>query len=55
MAQAHGERVGLFTSPHLWRYQERITIDGTEVQDAQLCEAFEQIEAAREQRVADLL
>ena len=24
IAQAHGERVGLFTSPHLWRYQERI-------------------------------
>jgi dihydrofolate synthase / folylpolyglutamate synthase len=48
MAQAHGERVGLFTSPHLWRYQERITIDGTEAQDAQLCDAFSQIEAARE-------
>jgi dihydrofolate synthase / folylpolyglutamate synthase len=47
MAQAHGERVGLFTSPHLWRYQERITIDGLEVQDAPLCDAFEQIEAAR--------
>ena len=47
MAQAHGERVGLFTSPHLWRYQERITIDGIEVQDAPLCAAFEQIEAAR--------
>ncbi len=48
MARAHGERVGLFTSPHLWRYQERITIDGAEVQDAQLCDAFEQIEAARD-------
>ncbi len=47
IAQAHGERVGLFTSPHLWRYQERITIDGLEIEDAQLCAAFEQIEAAR--------
>ena len=47
LAQAHGERVGLFTSPHLWRYQERITIDGLEVRDEQLCAAFEQIEAAR--------
>ncbi len=46
-AQAHGERVGLFTSPHLWRYQERITVDGREVRDEQLCVAFEQIEAAR--------
>ncbi|HEV7432447.1 MAG TPA: Mur ligase family protein, partial [Steroidobacteraceae bacterium] len=48
MARAHGERVGLFTSPHLWRYQERISVDAVEVQDAQLCAAFEQIEAARE-------
>jgi dihydrofolate synthase/folylpolyglutamate synthase len=47
IARAHGERVGLFTSPHLWRYQERLTIDGVEVQDAQLCAAFEQIEGAR--------
>ncbi len=47
IAQAHGERVGLFTSPHLWRYQERITIDGLEIEDAPLCAAFEQIEAAR--------
>src|SRR6516165_7650446 len=47
VAQAHGERVGLFTSPHLWRYQERISIDGHEVRSAPLCDAFEQIEAAR--------
>ena len=47
LAQAHGARVGLFTSPHLWRYQERIRVDGVEVRDAQLCVAFEQIEAAR--------
>ena len=47
MAQAHGEHVGLFTSPHLLRYQERITIDALEVQDGPLCDAFERIEAAR--------
>jgi dihydrofolate synthase / folylpolyglutamate synthase len=47
MAQAHGERVGLFTSPHLWRYQERIAVDARDVQTAPLCAAFEQIEAAR--------
>jgi dihydrofolate synthase/folylpolyglutamate synthase len=47
IAQAHGERVGLFTSPHLWRYQERITINGHEVREEQLCCAFEQIEAVR--------
>ena len=46
-ARAHGERVGLFTSPHLLRYQERIRIDGATAQDALLVDAFEQIEAAR--------
>src|SRR5258705_207792 len=47
LGQAHGERVGLFTSPHLLRYQERIRVDGAEVADATLCAAFEAIEAAR--------
>lgn len=47
MARAHGERVGLFTSPHLLRYHERIRVDDVEPDDAQLCAAFEQVEAAR--------
>jgi dihydrofolate synthase / folylpolyglutamate synthase len=47
MGQAHGERVGLFTSPHLLRYQERIRVDGIEVADATLCAAFARIEAVR--------
>src|SRR5258706_2226217 len=48
LGQAHGERVGLFTSPHLLRYQERIAVDGVEVGDAELVAAFERIEAARD-------
>ena len=47
LAQMHGARVGLFTSPHLQRYQERLRLDNVEVQDVELCAAFEQIEAAR--------
>jgi dihydrofolate synthase/folylpolyglutamate synthase len=47
LAQAHGARVGLFTSPHLLRYQERVRINGDEVTDAALCAAFARIEAAR--------
>jgi dihydrofolate synthase/folylpolyglutamate synthase len=47
LGQAQGERVGLFTSPHLLRYQERITIDGVEAGDEPLVAAFERIEAAR--------
>jgi dihydrofolate synthase/folylpolyglutamate synthase len=43
-----GYRVGTFTSPHLVRYNERITIDGREVSDASLIAAFERIDAARE-------
>ena len=47
LGQAHGLRVGLFTSPHLLRYQERIRVNGEEVPDAALCAAFAEIEAAR--------
>ena len=44
---ALGARTGLFTSPHLVRYHERIRVGGTEVTDAELISVFEQIEAAR--------
>jgi dihydrofolate synthase / folylpolyglutamate synthase len=44
---AAGYRVGTFTSPHLLRYNERITIAGREVSDASLIAAFERIDAAR--------
>ena len=47
LVQAHGARTGLFTSPHLLRYHERVRVDGAEPDDAQLCAAFGQIEAAR--------
>jgi dihydrofolate synthase/folylpolyglutamate synthase len=47
LLQSCGQRVGLFTSPHLVRYNERIRLDGVEVSDAQLLAAFERIEAAR--------
>jgi dihydrofolate synthase / folylpolyglutamate synthase len=42
-----GYRVGTFTSPHLLRYNERITIAEREVSDASLMAAFERIEVAR--------
>jgi len=45
--RAAGYRVGTFTSPHLFRYNERIRIDGSEISDASLCEAFIRIDAAR--------
>jgi dihydrofolate synthase/folylpolyglutamate synthase len=47
LLRACGEHVGLFTSPHLVRYNERIQVDGTEVDDAALLAAFARIEEAR--------
>jgi dihydrofolate synthase/folylpolyglutamate synthase len=44
---ACGHRVGLFTSPHLVRYNERVQINGVPVDDEALLRAFERIEAAR--------
>lgn len=44
---AAGRSVGLFTSPHFLRYNERIRIDGVEAEDAAIVSAFERIEAAR--------
>ena len=47
LSLAAGRSVGLFTSPHFVRYNERIRIDGVEVGDGALVAAFERIEAAR--------
>lgn len=45
--RAAGYRVGAYTSPHLYRYNERIAVDGMAVADAELCRAFAEVEAAR--------
>jgi len=42
-----GYRVGTFTSPHLWRFNERIRFDGQEICDEPLIELFRCIEDAR--------
>ncbi|MBI2317674.1 MAG: bifunctional tetrahydrofolate synthase/dihydrofolate synthase [Betaproteobacteria bacterium] len=42
-----GYRVGLYSSPHLLAYNERVRLNGTAVGDERLCRAFEQVEAAR--------
>ena len=47
IARAAGLRVGAYTSPHLLAYNERVRIDGIDVDDAALVEAFEAVEAAR--------
>lgn len=45
--RAAGYRVGLYTSPHLLRFNERAHIDGVPADDAALIEQFEAVEAAR--------
>ncbi|MBP9653470.1 MAG: bifunctional tetrahydrofolate synthase/dihydrofolate synthase [Rhodocyclaceae bacterium] len=42
-----GYRVGLYTSPHLLVYNERVRINGEPAPDAALCAAFSRVEAAR--------
>ena len=42
-----GRSVGSYTSPHLLRFNERIRIDGHEVSDSDIVEAFETIDRAR--------
>jgi len=42
-----GYKVGLYTSPHLLRYNERVRIDGEAAADELLVRTFEQVEAAR--------
>src|SRR6185436_15543077 len=45
--QAGGYRTGLYTSPHLLRYSERVRIAGREAEDGMLCDAFAAVESAR--------
>jgi dihydrofolate synthase/folylpolyglutamate synthase len=47
LLRALGLSTGVFTSPHLVRYNERICVDGAEVPDAEIIAAFDRIEAAR--------
>jgi dihydrofolate synthase / folylpolyglutamate synthase len=44
--QAAGYKTGLYTSPHLWDYTERIQINGEPISHAQLVELVEQVKPA---------
>lgn len=47
LLRAHGFSVGLYSSPHLLRYNERVVLDGVTASDQALCEAFAVVETAR--------
>ncbi len=46
IARAHGLRTGLFTSPHLYRFNERFQVDGAEISDDDLARLKLRIETA---------
>lgn len=47
LLQGAGLTVGLYSSPHLHRYNERVRCNGIEASDEELCEAFAAVEQAR--------
>ena len=47
MLRALGYSFGSYTTPHLFRYNERVQVNGIEASDRQLVDAFERVEAAR--------
>jgi len=47
MCMGLGQSCGTFTSPHIFRFNERIAIAGEPVSDERLVRAFEQVEDAR--------
>lgn len=46
IGRAHGLRTGLFTSPHLYRINERFKIDGADIDDATLATLVARVGAA---------
>ncbi|HUL82329.1 MAG TPA: bifunctional tetrahydrofolate synthase/dihydrofolate synthase, partial [Gammaproteobacteria bacterium] len=40
-----GYEVGAFTSPHLWRFNERIRLNGADASDEELVELFEIVDS----------
>lgn len=47
LVAGQGFSVGVYSSPHLLRYNERVRINAQEATDAQLCAAFTAVEQAR--------
>ncbi len=47
LLRRQGYRVGVYTSPHLIAFNERIAIDGAQASDADILDAFNAIEQAR--------
>ena len=48
IARGAGLRVGAYTSPHLLAYNERVRVEGHDVDDDALVDAFAEVERARD-------
>ena len=46
---AAGKSTGLYSSPHLLKYNERIRINGAYIEDSILCQAFSRIDKNRKE------
>ncbi|MDD2940536.1 MAG: bifunctional tetrahydrofolate synthase/dihydrofolate synthase, partial [Acinetobacter harbinensis] len=44
---AQGYQVGLYQSPHIYRFNERVKLSGIEVDDQSLVDAFVEVDQAR--------
>lgn len=49
-----GYSTGVFTSPHLLKYNERIRLNAEEVSDAKICAAFDRIDNARYEGIDEI-
>jgi dihydrofolate synthase/folylpolyglutamate synthase len=47
LLRSTGARIGCYTSPHILHYNERMRIDGRDVNDAEIIASFERVEAVR--------
>ena len=47
LTKSQGLRVGSYTSPHLFNFNERIRLDGNPVTDCQIIQAFKKIDKKR--------
>ncbi|MEK9712930.1 MAG: Mur ligase family protein, partial [Thalassolituus sp.] len=47
LLRAQGLKVGMYNSPHIHTYNERVSVDGSLISDAELCRSFLATEAAR--------
>ncbi|MDG9922868.1 MULTISPECIES: bifunctional tetrahydrofolate synthase/dihydrofolate synthase [unclassified Pseudomonas] len=47
LLREQGLKVGVYSSPHLLRYNERVQLEGRDASDTELCEAFAAVEAGR--------